>query len=96
MNTDNDKALTAFYNGTRQYSDTLGDKKIDFIINRINNPVTTGQFITYTTFITNGLNKLKKALNSNNITFSTISGAETSYKKKLLKIVIMMLMYKYY
>ena len=85
MNADNDKALTAFYNGTRQYSDTLGDKKIDFIINRINNPVTTGQFIIYTTFITNGLNKLKKALNSNKITFTTISGAETSYKKEVAK-----------
>ena len=32
MNTDNDKALTSFYNGTRQYSDTLGDKKIDLLL----------------------------------------------------------------
>jgi superfamily II DNA or RNA helicase len=63
----------------------LGNKKIDFIINRINNPLTTGQFIIYATFITNGLNKLKKALNSNKITFTTISGAETSYKKEVAK-----------
>ena len=82
MNTDNDKALTSFYNGTRQYSDTLGNKKIDFIINRINKPQTTGQFIIYATFITNGLNKLKQALNTNKITFTTISGAESNDKKK--------------
>ena len=82
LNTDSDKALTSFYNGTRQYSDTLGGKKIDYIINRILNPKTTGQFIIYATFITNGLNKLKKALSSNNITFTTISGAESSDKKE--------------
>lgn len=82
MNTDNDKALTSFYNGTRQYSDTLSNKKIDFIINRINKPQTTGQFIIYATFITNGLNKLKQALNTNKITFTTISGAESNDKKE--------------
>ena len=82
MNAENDKALTSFYNGTRQYSDTLSNKKIDFIINRINKPQTTGQFIIYATFITNGLNKLKQALNTNKITFTTISGAESNDKKE--------------
>ena len=83
MNTDSDKSLTSFYNGTRQYSDTLGGKKIDFIIDRINKPRTTGQFIIYATFITNGLNKLKRELTSNNITFATISGSETRVHRLL-------------
>jgi hypothetical protein len=82
MNAESDNALTAFYNGTRQYSDTLGGKMIDFIINRIKNAKTTGQFIIYTTFITNGLNKIKRALSSNNITFATISGNESNDKKE--------------
>ena len=82
LNVNNEKSLTSFYNGTRQYSDTIGHKKIDFIIDRINKPKTTGKFIIYTTFITNGLKTLQKALNNNHITYSTISGNETSDKKE--------------
>jgi superfamily II DNA or RNA helicase len=82
MNAENDKALTSFYNGTRQYSDVLGGKKTDYIIERIQNARTTGQFIIYATFITNGLNKLKKELSSNDIKYSVISGGETSDKKE--------------
>ena len=82
LNVNSDKSLTSFYNGTRQYSDTIGHKKIDFIIDRINHSETTGQFIIYTTFINNGLKILQKALNHNNITYSTISGNETSDKKE--------------
>ena len=82
LNVNNEKSLTSFYNGTRQYSDTIGHKKIDFIIDRINKPKTTGKFIIYTTFITNGLKSLQKALNNNHITYSTISGNESSEKKE--------------
>ena len=51
LNVNSDKSLTSFYNGTRQMSDTLGNYKIDFIIDRIKKPQTTGQFIIYTQYV---------------------------------------------
>ena len=42
-------------------------------------------FIIYSTFITNGINILKKALSHNNITYSTISGAESNDQKENAK-----------
>jgi hypothetical protein len=57
LNADSDKSMmTSFYNATRQYSDSIEGEKIDFIINRIKHPKTTGQLTIYSTFITNGLN----------------------------------------
>ena len=82
LNVNSDKSLTSFYNGTRQFSDTLGNYKIDFIIDRIKKPQTTGQFIIYTQYVINGLNRIKKKLTANNITYATISGAESNDKKE--------------
>ena len=82
LNVNSDKSLTSFYNGVRQFSDTLGNYKIDFIIDRIKKPQTTGQFIIYTTYIINGLNRIKKELAANEITYATISGAESNDKKE--------------
>ena len=82
LNVNSDKSLTSFYNGVRQFSDTLGNYKIDFIIDRILNPQTTGKFIIYTTYITNGLNRIKKELTANKITYTIISGADTNDEKE--------------
>jgi superfamily II DNA/RNA helicase len=82
LNVNSDKSLTSFYNGVRQFSDTLGNYKIDFIIDRIKKPQTTGQFIIYTTYIINGLNRIKKELAANEITYATISGSESNDKKE--------------
>ena len=43
INGDNEKAFTSFYNGTRQYSNLVNHKTINFIIERIENKKTTGQ-----------------------------------------------------
>lgn len=82
MEAKTDNTLTSFYNGTRQYSNLLDYKKIEFIINRIKNKKTTGQFIIYTTFIANGLNVITKRLKEKNITFSVISGNENIKQKE--------------
>ena len=82
INGDNEKAFTSFYNGTRQYSNLIDYKKIDFIIDRIQNKKTTGQFIIYTTFINNGVDVIKRYLNKNNITFAVISGKENIKQKE--------------
>ena len=79
---DDEKSFTSFYNGTRQYSNLVDYKKIDFIIERIKNKKTTGQFIIYTTFIDNGVNLIKKYLNDNNISFAIISGKENIKQKE--------------
>jgi hypothetical protein len=41
INGDNEKAFISFYNGTRQYSNLVDYKKIDFIIERIINKKTS-------------------------------------------------------
>jgi hypothetical protein len=53
-------------------------------------PQTTGQIIIYTTYIINGLNRIKKELAANEITYATISGAESNDKKKTVKTNIIM------
>jgi superfamily II DNA/RNA helicase len=82
LNVKSDISLTSFDNGVRQMSDTLGNYKSDFIIDRINKPQTTGQFIIYTTYIINGLNRIKTELTANNISCATRSGAESNERKE--------------
>jgi len=79
------ESLTAFFNGVRQYSNLLDYKKIGFIIERIQRPQTTGQFIIYTTFIDNGLRIIRKYLNDNNISYAIISGNENIKEKEASK-----------
>lgn len=82
INGESEKSFTSFYNGTRQYSNLIDYKKINFIIDRIKNKKTTGQFIIYTTFINNGVDLIKKYLNKNNIEFAVISGKENIKQKE--------------
>ena len=77
-----DKSFTSFYNGTRQYSNLISYKKINFIIERIKKKQTTGKFIIYTTFIDNGLRIIRDYLNKNNISYSVISGNENIKQKE--------------
>jgi tRNA1(Val) A37 N6-methylase TrmN6 len=79
------KGLTAFYNGARQVSDKLGDLKLDFISKRIKEPLTTGKFIIYSTFIGSGLNNIKKMLEKSGKTYKTISGKENTEQKEKAK-----------
>lgn len=74
--------FTSFYNGTRQYSNLIDYKKINFIIKRIQKKETTGKFIIYTTFLNNGVSTIKKHLTMNNFTYATISGKENSQNKE--------------
>lgn len=76
---------TAFYTGTRQYSNIVEYKKINFIIDRMKNKKTTGKFIIYTTFLSNGVALIKKHLTINNFTYATISGKENNQNKELSK-----------
>lgn len=76
------ETFTSFYNGTRQYSNLIAYKKINFIVERIKNVQTTGQFIIYTTFLDNGVKVITKYLNLNNITYAIISGKENSVAKE--------------
>jgi hypothetical protein len=95
INGDNEKAFTSFYNGTRQYSNLVDYKKIDFIIERIINKKTTGQFIIYTTFINNGVDVIKTYLKANDISFAVISGKENITQKEASKNNIIIKMFKY-
>lgn len=79
------KTFTSFYNGTRQYSNILGQRKLDFIINRMKNKKTTGRYIIYTTFIGNGLDFIISNLVKNNFKYSIISGKENNIKKEQSK-----------
>lgn len=76
------ETFTSFYNGTRQYSNLIAYKKINFIVERIKNVQTTGQFIIYTTFLDNGVKVITQYLNLNNITYAIISGKENSVAKE--------------
>ena len=82
INGESEKSFTSFYNGTRQYSNLIDYKKINFIIDRIKNKKTTGQFIIYTTFINNGVDLIKRYLSKNNIEFAVISGKENIKQKE--------------
>lgn len=79
------ESFTGFYNGTRQYSNLLDYKKINFIIDRIKKKQTTGRFIIYTTFINNGLRIIKENLEKNDISYAIISGNENIKQKEASK-----------
>jgi superfamily II DNA or RNA helicase len=72
--------VNSFYNGVRQFSDIIEDKKIKFMIDTIKK--NGGQSIIYTTFINNSLNNILRNLEKYDIKYGVISGKENQTKKE--------------